>query len=150
MSVKESRVRFRVTLRLAVYHQSVRLEAKLLETHDQYFCELNTWGYNQCVTSTLMRWLICRLQLMPVLASAVILGPESHGTHDHILLSQIRVSPNLEGRVPVFIAPRNRVAKLYPVTGFPFRRPPRLAGLRCRYSNPLPQGIVWRMNCDAA
>jgi hypothetical protein len=30
------------------------------------------------------------------LASAVILGPESRGTHDHILLSQIRDSPNLD------------------------------------------------------
>jgi hypothetical protein len=36
------------------------------------------------------------------------------GTRDHILLSQIRDSPNLEGQVPVFISPRNRVAQLYP------------------------------------
>jgi hypothetical protein len=33
--------------------------------------------------------------------------------HDHILLSQIRDSPNLEGQVPVFISPRNRVVQLY-------------------------------------
>jgi hypothetical protein len=32
----------------------------------------------------------------------------------HSLLSQIRDSPNLEGQVPVFISPRNRVAQLYP------------------------------------
>jgi hypothetical protein len=32
----------------------------------------------------------------------------------HILLSQIRDSSNLEGQVPVFISPRNRVAQLYP------------------------------------
>jgi hypothetical protein len=36
------------------------------------------------------------------------------GTRDHILLSQIRDSRNLEGQVPVFISPRNRVARLYP------------------------------------
>jgi hypothetical protein len=54
------------------------------------------------------------LQLLLVLASAVILGPESCGIRDHILLSQIRDSPNLEGQVPVFISPRNRVARLYP------------------------------------
>jgi hypothetical protein len=48
------------------------------------------------------------------LASAVILRSEDGGTHDHILLSQIRDSPNLEGQVPVFIPPRNRVAQLYP------------------------------------
>jgi hypothetical protein len=50
------------------------------------------------------------------LASAVILGSESRGTHDHILLSQIRDSPNLEGQVPVFtrVCPRHWVARLYP------------------------------------
>jgi hypothetical protein len=49
------------------------------------------------------------------LASAVNLRSDSRGTHDHILLSQIRVSPNLEGQVPVCtrITPRNRVAQLY-------------------------------------
>jgi hypothetical protein len=50
------------------------------------------------------------LQLLLVLARAVILWFESRGIHDHILLSQIRDSPNLEGKVPVFVSPRNRVA----------------------------------------
>jgi hypothetical protein len=63
---------------------------------------------------SLTRRRICRLQLLLVLASAVILGPESHWTHDYILLSQIRDSSNLEGQVPVFISPRIRVAQLYP------------------------------------
>jgi hypothetical protein len=62
------------------------------------------------------RGLFCRLQLLLVLARAVILGPASRGTRDHILLSQIRESPNLEGEVPVFISFRNRVAQLYPQT----------------------------------
>jgi hypothetical protein len=48
------------------------------------------------------------------LTSAVILRSEPRGTHDHILLSQIRDSPNLEGHVQVFISPRNRMARLYP------------------------------------
>jgi hypothetical protein len=48
------------------------------------------------------------------LASAAIPGFESRGTRDHILLSQIRDSPNLESHVPVFISSRNRVAQLYP------------------------------------
>jgi hypothetical protein len=34
----------------------------------------------------------------------------------YILLSQICDSPNLEDQVPVFISPRNRVARLYPQT----------------------------------
>jgi hypothetical protein len=35
-------------------------------------------------------------------------------TRDHILLSQIRDYPNLEGQFPVFISPGKRVAHLYP------------------------------------
>jgi hypothetical protein len=57
-------------------------------------------------------WVTERLLL--VLASAVILRSESHGTHDHILLSSIRDCPNLEGQVLVFISPRIRVARLCP------------------------------------
>jgi hypothetical protein len=58
-------------------------------------------------------WWVCRLQLLLVLVSAVILKSESRGTHDHILLPQIRDSRNLEGQVPVFISRRNRVGRLY-------------------------------------
>jgi hypothetical protein len=57
---------------------------------------------------SLTRGRICRLQLLLVLASAVILGSESRGIHDHILLSQIRESPNLEGQVPYLYAPGTR------------------------------------------
>jgi hypothetical protein len=59
-------------------------------------------------------WWICHLQLLRVLASAVILGFEFRGTRDHILLSQIWDSHNLEGQVPIFISPRNRMSRLYP------------------------------------
>jgi hypothetical protein len=61
-----------------------------------------------------MRGRVCRLQLMLILASAIILGSQSRGTHDHILLSQIRDSPNLEGQVLAFTFLRNKVAQLYP------------------------------------
>jgi hypothetical protein len=49
---------------------------------------------------------VCRLKLLLVLASAVILESEFRGT-------QIRDSPNLEDQVPVFICPRSRIAQLY-------------------------------------
>jgi hypothetical protein len=57
---------------------------------------------------------VCQLQLLLVLASAVILGSESLGTRNHILLSHIR--------------------------DFHFRRLLRLAGSRWRYSTPPPHG----------
>jgi hypothetical protein len=50
--------------------------------------------------------------MLLVLASAVILMSGSLGTHDHILLSQIRKSPNLEGQVPVYMSPGNTLARV--------------------------------------
>jgi hypothetical protein len=46
--------------------------------------------------------------------SSVTLRSESRGTNDHILLSQIRDSPDLDAQVAVIISPRNRVAGLHP------------------------------------
>jgi hypothetical protein len=62
-----------------------------------------------CWTLFLTRGRVCRLH-------AVILGSESRGTRDHILLSQIR--------------------------NFHFRRLLRLAGSRWRYSSRPPRGIL--------
>jgi hypothetical protein len=104
-----------VTLRLAVYRQSVRLGVNPLRLTTSIFVfQLNTCGYSPYVTSSLTRERVCRLQLLLVLASEVILRSESRGTDDHILLPEIRDSPNLEGQVPVFISPRDSVAQLYP------------------------------------
>jgi hypothetical protein len=66
------------------------------------------------VALSLMRGRICRLQLLLDFASIIILGTQSCGTLDQILLSQIWDSPNLVGQVPVFISPRKKVAQLYP------------------------------------
>jgi hypothetical protein len=69
-----------------------------------------------CGALSLTRGCICRLQLLLALASPVILGSESLGTREHILLSQIR--------------------------DFPFRCLLRIAGLRWRYSNAPPHGTL--------
>jgi hypothetical protein len=106
-----SNFRVRVTLQLAVYRQSVSLGAKALEIQDQYFFQPNKRCYSHYIASSLTRRGVYRLQLFLVFASAVILGSESRRTHDHILLSRIRDYPCLEGQIPVFISPRNRVAQ---------------------------------------
>jgi hypothetical protein len=67
-----------------------------------------------CEALSLTRERVRRLQLLLSLASEFILGSQSHGTRDHILLSQIR--------------------------DFPFHRLQRLAGLRWRYSTLPPHG----------
>jgi hypothetical protein len=91
------------------------LETSLSDTRPVFF-QLNTCGHRRYVTSSLTRGWVCRLQLLLALASGVILSSESRGTHDHILLSQIRGSPpNWRPRSPYSrISPRNRVAQLYP------------------------------------
>jgi hypothetical protein len=67
---------------------------------------------------SLTRGWVCRLQLLLVLARAVIFGSEFHNTRGHILLSQIR--------------------------DFSFRRLLRHAGSRWRYSTPPPHGY-WQI-----
>jgi hypothetical protein len=75
---------------------------------------LNTCGHSPYITSSLTRGWVFHLQLLLALASAFILGSESRGTRDNILLSQIR--------------------------DFPFSRLLQLAGLRWRFSTPPPHG----------
>jgi hypothetical protein len=79
-----------------------------------FFFQTNPNSYSLYVTCSLTRTWVCRLQLLLGLASAIILTHESRGTHDHIILAQIRDSPNMESQVPIFISPRNRVTRLYP------------------------------------
>jgi hypothetical protein len=82
-----------VTLRLAVYRQSVRLGVKPLEDHDQsFFPQLNSCcngPYRNILSDE-------RLGLSFTIAAGPrqhILRSDSRGTHGHILLSQIRDSP---------------------------------------------------------
>jgi hypothetical protein len=83
-----------------------------------------------CPALSLTRRRVCSLQLMLVLASAVIHGTDFRGSCDHIILSQD--------------------------LGLPFRRLLGLAGLRWKYSTHPPNGsphgmtAVWMCNCHAA
>jgi hypothetical protein len=59
--------------------------------------------------------------MLLALASAVILKFNFHDSRDHILLSQIRDSPNLEGEISVFISPQEQDGPVIPPgTGFLF------------------------------
>jgi hypothetical protein len=137
-AVRSVWVRVRVTLRLAVYRQSVLAPSPLRLTTSILF-QLNTCGYSPYVTSSLTRWWVCRLQLLLVLVSTVILWSESRRTHGHILLSQIRDS----GPGPrIYIAQEQGGPVISPGTGFHFRLLLRLAELRWRYSNPPPHGLM--------
>jgi hypothetical protein len=85
----------------------------LSETEDQIFATVRQVRVSLFGVPCLTRGWVCSLQLLLVLASSFIPMSESRRTHDHILLSQIRDSPNLEDQVPVFISPRKRAVRLY-------------------------------------
>jgi hypothetical protein len=87
--------------------------------YDQIFITIRQLLVCWCGALSLRRVRVCRLQLLLALASAVILGSESRGTRDHILLSQ--------------------------GWDFTFCRLLRLAGLRWRYSTPPPHGMCQRL-----
>jgi hypothetical protein len=74
-----------------------------LRHRKNFFYQLNTCCHSPYVTSSLTRGWVCRLQLLLALASAFILRSEYRRTHDHILLSQIRDSPNPELRSRIYI-----------------------------------------------
>jgi hypothetical protein len=82
---------------------------------------MNPCGHSPYVTSSLTRGWDCRLQLLMVLASAVIFGSESC----------LR-----------FETPPTWRTRYFPGTGFPFHRLLRLTGLRWKYCNPPPHGLT--------
>jgi hypothetical protein len=92
--------------------------------YDQILITVRHLRVYWCGELSLTRGRVCRLHLLLALASEVILGSESRGTRDHILLSQIR--------------------------DFPFCRLLRLAGSRWRYSTPPPHGIEYVLVCMTA
>jgi hypothetical protein len=67
-------------------NQFVLTPSPLRPTNSIFFLQ-NICCYSPYVTSSLTRRWVCRLQLLLVLASTVILESESRGTPDHILLS---------------------------------------------------------------
>jgi hypothetical protein len=82
---------------LCVNHQS--------GSQDQIFITVRQLQVCWCGVPSLTRGQVCCLQLLLVLANAVILSSKSHGYHDQILLSEIRDSPDLESLVPMLYPP---------------------------------------------
>jgi hypothetical protein len=91
---------------LGIKHQS--------GAYDKIFIIVRHLRVCRCGALSLTRGRVCLLQLLLTLASAIIFGPESRGTRDHILLSQIQ--------------------------DFRFHHLLRLAGLQWKYSTPPPYG----------
>jgi hypothetical protein len=65
-----------------------------------------------CGAPSLTRSRVCSFQFLPGIARVAFLGSDSHGTHDHILLSLFLNLPQ-PGGPGSSISPRNKVAQLY-------------------------------------
>jgi hypothetical protein len=139
------RVRVRVTLRLAVYRQSVRLGDKPLETHDTVVFS---------PTEHLRLWSLCNIlsdECMGLLFT-ITAGPRqrSHSqvriqqdSWPHFTVSDSRLSQP-GGPGPCICIPQEQGGPVIPpCTGFPSRRLQRLTGLQWRYLAPPPYG--WRL-----
>jgi hypothetical protein len=92
-------------------HATIRARDQFFFLLEIFFRELRVCYF---VAPSLTRGPACNLVLLLVLASAVTLGSESHGTKTIFYYPNFCDSSNLEGRVPVFISPWNRVSQLYP------------------------------------
>jgi hypothetical protein len=90
--------------------QSVLVSGFHLEPMTRFLFSVWRLRVSWCEAPSLTRGRVCNLfvQLLLGFARAVTLGSKPRTTHDHILLSHLRL------QVPVFISYRNRVAQLYP------------------------------------
>jgi hypothetical protein len=91
-------------------------------SHDQIFFFVWRLRVFLCVAPSLTRGLVCDLlvQSFLVLARAVTLGSKSRRTHDHILLSHLRL-PQPGGPGLCFYIPQEQGGPdIPPGTGFPF------------------------------
>jgi hypothetical protein len=78
------------------------------------------------------------------LSFTISAGPRQHShsrVRDHILLSHIRDSPNLEGQAPVFMSLRSRVTQLYPRHWAPFLLPPTTCRTTVEVFEPASTGL---------
>jgi hypothetical protein len=91
----------------------------------EFSFQLNTCGHSAYVTSSLTRGWVCRLQMLLALASAVILGSESRGTHNHIFCCLRFETPKPGGPGPLTYIPQEQSGPVInPGTVFLISSPP--------------------------
>jgi hypothetical protein len=118
------------------------------DSWQEFFFQLDTCGHNPCITPSLTRGWVCRLQFPLNLANAVILRSESDGTHDHILLTQIRdPPPTWRARSPYLYPPGTGWPSYTPMHWDPFSSPPTTRRAVVEVFDPASTRIVYQP-CD--
>jgi hypothetical protein len=85
---------------MVAYSQLVRFGDEPLESHNQNFFQLNAYDPGPYVIASLTRGWICDLQLLQVLASAVILRSESRGTMTTFYCLRFETPPTWRAKFP--------------------------------------------------
>jgi hypothetical protein len=120
--------RVRVTLRLAVCRQSVRLGPKPFETHDQrfFYFQLNPCCHSPYIASSLTRGCDCNLQLLLGLSSAVqsFSGLSPAGLMTIFYRLRFDTPPTWRARSPYFYPPGAGWPSYTPGHWVPFSLPP--------------------------
>lgn len=78
----------------------------------KFFTIMTQMWVSWCWTPSLIRRRVRNLEMFLGFDSFGFLISEPGVSYDYILLPQIRHSPNIEDKVPLFISPRKRVAQL--------------------------------------
>jgi hypothetical protein len=91
-------------------NQFVLATGPLRPTTSNFIFQLNTCRYGPCVTSSLTRGWVCRLQLLLSSPAQSFSGPAG-GSWPHFTVSDLRL-PQPGGPGPCIYIPRNRVARL--------------------------------------
>jgi hypothetical protein len=119
-------LRVRIILRLAAYHQSVLLGAKQLETHDQYFFQLDTSDNSPYVTSSLTRELIFVYNCCWPSPTQSFSGPSSARLMSIFYSLRFETPQNLRARSPYeyLYPPGIRCPSYTPRHWLPFSSPP--------------------------
>jgi hypothetical protein len=100
--------------------QSILVSSSNVGPKTRYSLLADSCRFCWCEVPSLIRGQVCRLTLLLVFASVVILGSESLKSHDHILLPQIQGFPTWRASSPYLYPPG---------LGFPLHRLLRLAVL---------------------
>jgi hypothetical protein len=117
------------------------------------------WSASQCVLVSNLLWnllpditscrniVVWKLSSRSAVCSAITQWSESHRTHNHTLLSNLRLPQ--PGRPGFCIyTPQEQGGPVIPLgTGFPLRCLLQFAGLQWRYSNPSPHKIPFAVDC---
>jgi hypothetical protein len=117
-------------------NQFVLATSPLRLTTSNFIFQLNTCGYSPYVTSSLRRGWACRLQLLLVLSSAVIVRSETRGTMTPFYCLRFETPPTWRTRFPYLYPTGTDWPGYTPRHWVPFSSPPSIRRVTVEMFDP--------------